>query len=165
MRRFGPVVRAAARRAGADLSSLEDVEQATWTMLLRHAASIREPRSLPAWVVTTATREAWRLGRRSRRRDEAESRHGEECSEALDEPQDAVRLELVQAIRDGVGRLDTRCRGLLHALFLDPETASYEELSKDLGLPQGSIGPTRQRCLAKLGRELERRGLRLEDEP
>jgi DNA-directed RNA polymerase specialized sigma24 family protein len=46
--------------------------------------------------------------------------------------------------------LEARCRELLMALFLESATPSYEELSKRLDIPVGSIGPTRARCFKKL---------------
>jgi hypothetical protein len=47
-------------------------------------------------------------------------------------------------------RLDERCRTLLTALFLDPATPGYESIAARLGMPIGSIGPTRARCFRKL---------------
>jgi RNA polymerase sigma factor (sigma-70 family) len=159
--RFGPVVHAAARRAGLRRDEVEDAVQSTWSTLLRHAATIREPRSLPAWVVTTATRAAWRIGRRQGLERQARS----DREAALELPnsapgadREAEQLERVQIVRDELQRLDGRCGELLRGLFLDPGEPSYEELSARLGLAIGSIGPTRQRCLARLAAALERRG-------
>ena len=165
--RFGPVVRAAAYRAGLKADALEDAEQATWMVLLRHAPLIREPNSLPRWVVTTATREAWRRARRDQGRRDAESLHREDLerdAEAGDLATGAIRLELVQEVRDGIQALDGRCSKLLQALFLDPGSPSYEELADDLGLQVGSIGPTRQRCLSRLAELLARRGVSIEED-
>lgn len=46
-------------------------------------------------------------------------------------------------------QLPERCQRLLSVLMVD-EPPSYEELSAALGMPIGSIGPTRGRCLEKL---------------
>ncbi|MGW4892370.1 RNA polymerase sigma factor [Kitasatospora sp. NPDC004240] len=48
-----------------------------------------------------------------------------------------------------VASLPGRCAELLTALAEDPDL-SYAELADRLGLPRGSIGPTRSRCLARL---------------
>ncbi|QDU69515.1 RNA polymerase sigma factor [Engelhardtia mirabilis] len=159
--RFGPIVRAAARRAGLRGDAVDDAEQSTWTVLLRHASHIREPRSIPAWVITTATREAWRMGSlKAREHEVGQGRRADlglpTTAAAADEL--PARLEQVQLVRDEVARLDGRCRALLTTLFLDPATPSYEEIASRLGIPAGSIGPTRQRCLARLALALERRG-------
>lgn len=162
--RFGPAVQALARRAGLPAADADDVVQSTWTVLLRHAAALREPRSLPAWVLTTARREAWRVQRRRRQRIEAETQSGqsEVAAEDTDLDAESDRLERVQVVRDGLARMDGRCGALLAALFLEDPRPAYEDLSQRLGLPVGSIGPTRQRCLAKLARLLEAGGFRAE---
>jgi len=67
-------------------------------------------------------------------------------------------LEDEQAVRRALGAMGERCRRLLRALYFDPSLASYDEVAARLGIPRGSIGPTRQRCLARLREELERAG-------
>lgn len=162
--RFGPAVQALARRAGLATAEAEDVVQSTWAVLLRQAGALREPRSLPAWVLTTARREAWRVQRRRRQRHEAEAdaSRPEAAPEDTDLDAEFERLERVQLVRDGLARLEGRCGALLAALFLEDPRPAYEDLSLRLGLPVGSIGPTRQRCLAKLARLLEEQGFRPE---
>jgi len=49
------------------------------------------------------------------------------------------------------GALPDRCKRLLNLLTTDPPP-SYAEISQTLGLPVGSIGPTRARCLDCLRR-------------
>ena len=46
-------------------------------------------------------------------------------------------------------QLPWRWQRLMEMLMADPP-ASYAEISDELGLPVGSIGPTRGRCLARL---------------
>jgi len=48
-----------------------------------------------------------------------------------------------------VEKLPDRCRTLLRVIAF-ADRPDYAELAKSLGMPQGSIGPTRGRCLAKL---------------
>lgn len=166
VRRFGPVVREAARRAGLEAEHLDDAEQATWTVLLRHAAQIREPRSIPAWVITTATREAWRVGRR-RGHERSIVGHRQRslglAEEAPAADEGPARLEQIQLVRDGLAGLDERCGALLRALFLEREQPAYEDLAAQLGIAVGSIGPTRQRCLGRLAAILARRGVDLDE--
>jgi DNA-directed RNA polymerase specialized sigma24 family protein len=65
--------------------------------------------------------------------------------EALSQLQQAVR------VRAALERLDERCRRLLMLLFAgDNERPAYDEVSRRMDMPVGSIGPTRARCLAKL---------------
>ena len=66
---------------------------------------------------------------------------------------DILRAELRPGWREADGRhiaaLPERCRALLRVIAF-ADRPDYAELSKALGMPQGSIGPTRGRCLAKL---------------
>ena len=60
-------------------------------------------------------------------------------------------LQQLDRLRNGLDRLDERCRELLTLVFRDEdERLPYDEVAKILGIPQGSIGPTRGRCLDKL---------------
>ena len=63
-------------------------------------------------------------------------------------------LEEQHQIRLAVSQLDDRCKTLVELLFYQREPPSYAEVAKVLGVPEGSIGPTRARCLAKLLRLL-----------
>ena len=64
-------------------------------------------------------------------------------------------LEEQHRIRTALSLLDERCKTLLELLFYAPEPPSYAEIAAALGVPEGSIGPTRARCLAKLLRMLK----------
>jgi len=48
-----------------------------------------------------------------------------------------------------MSHLPRRWQRLLELLMADPPS-SYTEISDELGIPVGSIGPTRGRCLARL---------------
>ncbi len=65
---------------------------------------------------------------------------------AEDEVLGELRRRLV---REAVAALPGRCPQLVAALAEDPPP-TYRELSHRLGMPRGSIGPTRARCLACL---------------
>jgi DNA-directed RNA polymerase specialized sigma24 family protein len=54
-------------------------------------------------------------------------------------------------------QLNERCQRLLRVLSASPPPR-YETVSEALGLPIGSIGPTRGRCLDKLRRVLTDQG-------
>ena len=67
----------------------------------------------------------------------------------------AQRLEAQHTVRLAVAALDERCCALLTMLFLQPEPPAYSEIAASTGVPEGSIGPTRARCLQKLKRQLD----------
>jgi RNA polymerase sigma factor (sigma-70 family) len=65
-------------------------------------------------------------------------------------PDDALlRVERQAALREALAQLPVPCQQLITLLAEDPPLP-YAEISARLGVPVGSIGPTRSRCLAKL---------------
>jgi RNA polymerase sigma factor (sigma-70 family) len=79
---------------------------------------------------------------------------GEEALAVVDEAllpdETLVRLEDQHRIRTALADLDPRCRQLLTMLYYEPEPLPYSAIAAALGTPEGSIGPTRARCLKKL---------------
>ena len=134
-----------------------DVFQTTWLRLVEHIDAINDPACIGGWLATTARHECLRVLRQAQRQVPV----GDEWPEHADEPWEPTdRLVLAErdaALRDAVGRLRDSDQALLEKLTADP-APSYEEISDALGLPLGSIGPTRARCLQRLRRELERAG-------
>ena len=135
--------------------------------MYHHVASIQKPGSLPSWLITTASREASRLVAAARRRAEAERspratgpKEHEESPEAL-----LGRVEEVDRIQRAIARLGPRCRKLITLLYVDPSSPSYQAVAESLGMPLGSVGPTRLRCLARLTRILESGGWEGADSP
>ena len=66
-----------------------------------------------------------------------------------------TRAEAQAALARAVATLSPRRRALLQALFAD-DGRSYAQISREIGIPVGSIGPTRARVLDQLRRELGR---------
>lgn len=150
VRRYGGLVYAIARRSGLDEHACDDVAQAVFAKLAGSLPHLREPAALPGWLATTSKREAWRLAAERRRAPEALSQPPAQAPETAD----LVEHHRLRAAMEDLGG---RCRDLLHALYFRPVRPSYEEISDLLDLPVGSIGPTRQRCLAKLAALLGQR--------
>ncbi len=142
-----------ARAEGLTAEDAVDVVQTTWLELLRHMREVRSPSALTAWLITTARREAQRMSRRQRQRAQADP----EALEALPDP-GAGQAELAElaeqqrALWHHFRTLPQRCQALLRVVAT-VERPDYEQVAAALGMPRGSIGPTRGRCLAKL-REL-----------
>ncbi|MBC7909936.1 MAG: sigma-70 family RNA polymerase sigma factor [Pyrinomonadaceae bacterium] len=151
------------RRAGLDEDQAAEVFQDVFTTLLRKLEEIEQPERLHAWIVTTARRVTWRLIKREKNPGKfiGYGEEGEE-DEAAQVPSDAplpdevlLQLEEQQRIRRAVATLDDRCRKLIQMLFYQPVSPSYTEIAAALGTTEGSIGPTRARCLQKMLRLLE----------
>jgi len=132
-------------------SDAADVAQTTWLRLLEHIDRIQYPDRVGSWLAATARNECLRsLAARKRvvlSDDDIElgSAHvrGPEIDERL------LAAERDQTVRDAMSRLPRRWQRLLEMLMADPP-ASYADISDELELPIGSIGPTRGRCLARL---------------
>jgi RNA polymerase sigma factor (sigma-70 family) len=132
-------------------SDAADVVQVTWLRLLEHIYRIEHPDRIGSWLATTARHECLRhVAARSRVTlfpdDEvalANTVHQPEVDERL------LADERAEAVRDALSRLPWRWQKLLELLMADPPTP-YTDISSQLGLPIGSIGPTRRRCLERL---------------
>lgn len=145
------------RRAGLDKDQADEVFQQVFTTLVERLNEIEQPARLQAWLVTIAKRETWRLIRREKpmqslTRDEHSD--GPEMKELADDtplPDKLLaRMEEQHLVQRALEELDERCRKLLKALFYRPDPAPYSEIAAELGTSEGSIGPTRTRCLKKL---------------
>jgi RNA polymerase sigma factor (sigma-70 family) len=154
---FGGMIRAIARAHRLRAPDASEVSQATWLRLLEHVGQLKEPARVAAWLATTARRECLRVLRDNERR----VLYGDQTFELESpdiSPADAV---LLSARNDVLWRSFSRLRAsdqaLLRLLMADPRP-SYEETAAALDIPIGSIGPTRQRALARLRRELDHQG-------
>ncbi|HEV8691904.1 MAG TPA: sigma-70 family RNA polymerase sigma factor [Ideonella sp.] len=160
VKRYQRLVYAIVIRMGLDEHAAADVFQGVFEKLMNHLPTLREPERLQAWIVTTAKREGLAARRQAQRQvsisrpDEADPDGHEEWDLADETPGAEQRLEELQQLhrlRLGLDRLDERCRELLLLVFRDEDDRlGYDEVSRRLGLPVGSIGPTRSRCLGKL---------------
>ncbi|HEY0717921.1 MAG TPA: sigma-70 family RNA polymerase sigma factor [Streptosporangiaceae bacterium] len=132
-------------------SDAADVAQATWLRLLEHIDRIDYPDRVGSWIAATARNECLRsLAARKR----VVLAHDEVTFETVPSGQAEVdegllAAERAEVVREAVSHLPRRWQQLLEMLMSDPP-ASYAEISDQLGLPMGSIGPTRRRCLARL---------------
>ena len=141
-----------ARAQGLSAAQAEDVVQNTWLSLVQHASGITDPQGVLKWLLTTTRRESWAVSKKSRREDVRED-VGDALHEVPttgDEPADAVVRSQEQGMfwrhfKD----LPERCQQLLRVIAL-AERPDYAQVADALGMPVGSIGPTRGRCLAKL---------------
>ena len=146
-------------RMGLDPAEADDVFQVAFTRLAERIDRLERPERVRAWLVTTARRLSLNVVTRRRQVEDPDV-----VLESAVDPdalpgEEVERLEEQQLVRNALERLGGRCRELLTLLYYpeDPAgTASYETISERLGMPIGSIGPTRMRCLRKLRAEFER---------
>ena len=156
--RYERLVYAIARRAGLDQEQATDVYQRVFIALVESLDSIERPAQLGAWLISTTRHESWRLLRRARTAGQlfADAGQALELQDDTPPPDDWVLLlEEQQRVRAAVAALPERCRRLIEALFFEPYPRPYAEIAAALGINEGSIGPTRARCLQKLRQLLE----------
>lgn len=143
--RYTRLVGSIPARSGFSPDLCDEVFQSVWAIAVRHLASLRDARSLPAWLIRTTQRETWRIGREAKRARGTD----EQAPLAWADPEQANLLEERQRMREALDRLDSRCRDLLLVLFRD-DRPDYDRIAESMEMPRGSIGPTRGRCLDKL---------------
>ena len=152
--RYSPLVRSIALRYRLSANDVEDVSQTLWLTLVNHLSDLREPRALPGWITTTTQNLVWKFLTTNRKTVPIDPGHQESVLKlnAVDYRNPDEHLlgdERRQAIREGLAELTSGQRQLLLLLAQDPPLP-YQEISMRLGIPVGSIGPTRARCMAKL---------------
>jgi RNA polymerase sigma factor (sigma-70 family) len=152
--RYAPLIWSICRKHRLDDSDAADVGQNVWLHLVDQLDKIRDPAALPGWLATTTRRECERIPR------SAQVTHATGYTMDLanipgDQASTADLLLVAErhaVLRQALVDLPPCCQRLLALLVEDPPIP-YAEISATLGIPVGSIGPTRRRCLDKLRRQ------------
>lgn len=138
-----------------DDASAADVVQTVWLRLVENLNRIREPERLPSWLATTARNEALRVSRTQQRQtptdfefDLADPSLGELDDKLLD---NELEMEVMAAFR----QLSPEHQHLMRLLSTDPPL-DYSTVAELWGRPQGSIGPTKGRCIEQILRIMGR---------
>ena len=150
--RYTPLLASVIRRFRLTTAGAQDVAQTVWLRLVEHLGSLREPRALPTWIITTGRRECLRSVSDQRRVMPLDPQDPSWLATAADEADpgaELVRAERHEALLAGLAELPARQRELLLLLMADPPL-SYEVISQRTGIAHGGIGPSRSRALARL---------------
>jgi RNA polymerase sigma factor (sigma-70 family) len=148
--RFSPLVWGIARAHRLSDSDAEDAFQATWLLLLENIHRLTQPERLAGWLATVARREALHTAQRNVRTLPVDDDHFALSTEEDDESLASVlTLERDAGVRRALATLPARDQTLLTLLVAEPPY-SYQQIAQALGVPIGSIGPTRARCLQRL---------------
>jgi RNA polymerase sigma factor (sigma-70 family) len=170
--RFDRLIYTVPRRAGLGTDEAADVFQTVFLRLHEHLETLQQPERVRAWLVTTARRETLRLLEQRQRfpadrvalgGDAEGDGDGDGNVDPVNEladpdPLPETLLEELQQhhlARLALEDLGEPCRGLLGLLYGADEAPPYADIAARLGMPIGSIGPTRARCLAKLRAAME----------
>jgi RNA polymerase sigma factor (sigma-70 family) len=148
-----PILWHTVRAQRLDRDAAEDVLQTTWLALVRSTSTITEPNAVLQWLLVTARREAWRVVRQTDR-VEARELDPDELTTTPDLVPDQVLDRADQRrLWQHIQELPERCRRLLRVIAF-ADRPDYASVAESLGMPIGSVGPTRGRCLAKLRAQL-----------
>ena len=152
--RYAPLIWSICRNHRLGRADADDAGQSVWLHLVDHLDQIREPAALPGWLATTTRRECKRLVRTVRGPHaalyalDAETIEDQQAAAA---GQDLLAAERQAALRHALADLPAHGQQLIVLLLADPPVP-YAQISARLGIPVGSIGPTRRRCLDKMRR-------------
>jgi RNA polymerase sigma factor (sigma-70 family) len=152
--RYAVLIRSVCRAHRLCDADTDDVTQLTWLRAVEHIGRLRDPDRFGAWVATTARRECLRvLQGRKRVVPTADEVRNPLFAAHVDEDEVALAAERRTAVRRALTALPERQRTLLRLLHSETEP-SYEDIGRRLGMPVGSIGPTRGRALERLRKEI-----------
>jgi RNA polymerase sigma factor (sigma-70 family) len=149
---FSGMVWGIARAFRLDRADAADVSQVVWLRLATHLGRIERPETIAGWLKTTTTRECLSLLRRNGRTRPM----GLDLNDGADRtalgPDDSVIAdERHRALWTAFRSLPEGCQTLLRLMLVNPPL-TYTEIAEILGVPRGSLGPTRARCIDKLRR-------------
>jgi RNA polymerase sigma factor (sigma-70 family) len=152
--RFIPLIWSICRQHRLGDADAKDVGQNVWLQLMDQLHKIRDPAALPGWLATVTRRECLRVIGATHRLPaagyviSAEIIPDEQSGMA---EQELLAAERHAALHEALAALPPSGERLI-ALLLEDPPVSYAEISARLGIPVGSIGPIRRRCLDKLRR-------------
>ncbi len=150
--RFGGLVWATVRAHRLNAVDGAEVVQTTWLRLVEHLDRIRDPERLGGWLAATARNECLRQIRLGAREVPSDDMAAFERGDDVTLDHSLLTAERDRAFWKAFTALGERCQNLLRVLMADTEP-SYQEVSEALGMPIGAIGPTRRRCLERLGQD------------
>lgn len=155
VRRHERLVYAVARSWRLSDEDLGDVFQEVFAALVKGLPRMRDTRTLVRWLASTTERVARATALRARRVQALMPATAPEVLDGVMADAGEVglsleRLESQALVRAALASLGERCRDLLAALYYEDPTPAYADLAARMGLPIGSLGPTRARCFQKM---------------
>jgi len=148
---------------GATREDAADVFQTVCLELYSALPELRKAGALRSWLMTITAHKAFHWKRKHRRRSDREipGSDQDDLPNSAVVPRDLMEeLEREQMVRDAVASLPARCSEMIRLLFFEQPPIPYLELSKRLGLAEGSIGFIRGRCLRRLQKRMKEMGFR-----
>lgn len=157
--RYTPYLGTIGRTYSLSGEEISDATQQTWVSVVAHLSGLRDRGRFRPWLAAVMRRNCAeivqhrRRGREHLAGDLTKLIGGEPRDERVDVEHEVLAAERASIIRHALGLLPERERRLLHCLAADE--LSYDEITRRLSMPLGSIGPTRKRALRRLREILE----------
>lgn len=155
LQRYAGLIYSVALRRGLSHDLADDVFQSVAITMAERLHLLKNPVTLPKWLMVTTARRAIAMVRRHERANEppapptpVESANSEEI---------LLRQELDVLVDQALRELPPRDRDLLRDFF--EHERSYAEIAARHGLAVGSLGMLRARALGRLRRILHRLGV------
>jgi len=146
---------------GFNREDASEIFQSVCLTLLAELPNLRQPRALGAWLIQTTSHKCFRWRREQQKYIEPQTGRFELSAEDSQLPERLLRqIEQEQILRESLNALPPACKRLIELLFFQDPPVSYDDAATLLGVAKGSIGATRMRCLERLRRSLEGKGLR-----
>lgn len=163
IRRYQRLIASITFKYGLPPADASDVLQSVFMTLFQQMPTLRNQAKLGSWIITVTVRECYKLRRRqvvTDSLDDPEQAELRALAESANSAQDEelLKLEKQHVIRQALIQLSEQCQRLLRALFYRDDPIPYADISRQLGIPVASIGPTRSRCLGKLKLTLKKTG-------
>jgi RNA polymerase sigma factor (sigma-70 family) len=167
IRRYERLIYSIPLRCGLSGEDAADVFQTVCVKLFESLEHLRDQEHLARWLMTTTARESWRVRKQNRLQaplpDAGADQPAHSSQDDLPAPgplpqETIIRLEEEQMVRQAMQQLGERCRTMLGLLYFTDPAPSYAQIAQRFGMPEGSVGPTRARCLQQLRKILERMG-------
>lgn len=135
------------KRYGFSAQETEELVQEAWCLFLEKRESVHLPRPWLAGTIANLCKQQIHHRTRSRELNQEISPEIQEAA-GSNGATDAIMM-----VRQALGRIDQRSQKL--CVLIGMEGWSYEEVSRELGLPIGSVGPLYIRAKAKLRKALD----------
>lgn len=146
--RYANLIWSVVRKFRFDEEDAADVVQNTWLRLTTHVGALRTPEALPSWLATTARHECLKL-LRGRREQATATDELERPSEDLGPVEHVETREVLRTLHSAMTTLPRRDVRML-SLLMESSRPRYAEVADTLGMPIGSLGPSRKRALGRL---------------
>jgi RNA polymerase sigma factor (sigma-70 family) len=159
--RLTPLIFGICRTMRLSRDETRDVHGEVSYLLVKNLRNLRSPKKLLSYVARITKNEALKIIRKPKLKEASESTLIEDLPGAWNQPPDELYdgVRRTEAVAKAMAMLPERCFELIWALFFDADEPSYKEISKRLGIPVQSIGPTRKRCLEKMKKIIKRHKL------